>query len=455
MKLFLALIALVSIASSHPIGKEPVNKKDVKALITKIEGPDGDGKLTLKEIETFFAKELEDGTISQEEFTAKLSGIDANLIEVLYHELDDDHLDGISKDELKKNIQEIDIDGNGEVTAKELTKSLLLGQIFEEIAGDDHKMTLDELKTAFGFDEKTTEIKKKDLVKHLQEKFPKYPKKVLKKLVKEFNDDEDEKITVQEVADNFNGFDANEDTKVTVEEFRQAILFGAIGQIFHKIDTDNDEEITEKELVDFFFKEGNDKNKDNGLDIDEFKAVLKGFPEEAIEKLFDELNDDSKHLQGVVTKEELTANFKAFDSNNNGKVDIREFYYSIKKGAFGQMFRKFDKNGNGKVTVEEMKAYLEEFDSEDNKDNKIDVDEFKKAFDGVPVMKVEHVFKKLAGKDDEKDKIDLETELPLVFAEIDKDHDKNITFSEFKKWVREEDNASSSSSSSSSSSEGN
>jgi len=425
MNFFIGLIVIIGFIGAtlgnpvHEHSSKPVKKKDIKALIKKIEGPTGNGKLSEKEILAFFEKALEDGKVTKDEFTAAFDGVNTNVVEVLFHELDDDHNDEITKEEIIKNFHEFDLNGGGKVNAKELTKALQLGQIYEILAGDDHQLTLDELKKAFDLDGKT-EIKKKELIKHLKNTtLAGFPKKLIKKIVKEFDDDHDKVITVQEVETNFKAFNSDNNDHLSIEEFRSAIVHGPLGQIFYKIDADHDGSVTLDEIK-AFFKVGAD-----GITKEAFAEVLKDFPKDVVDDIFDQLNDDD--TDQIITNQELESNFKAFDSNGDGKLSVHEFINAIDGGAIRQIFNKLDKDGDGEFELEEIEKFLTEFDADGNKE--LSKEEFNKAFEGVPQKYIDALFKEFDDNGDGQITID---EIKKNFADFDVNFNGELSFKEFK-----------------------
>ncbi|NXD29105.1 CAPSL protein, partial [Spelaeornis formosus] len=129
--------------------------------------------------------------------------------------------------------------------------------------------------------------------------------------------------------------------------------------------------------------------------------------------------DFSDFLKGLrnyslmINKEEAQELFKIFDKDGSGTIDLDEFLVTLRppmsnarKEIVLQVFQKLDRTGDGVITIEDLrgvynakyhpkylngdwtedqvfKAFLNNFDSTNNKDEKVTTEEFMSYYAGV------------------------------------------------------------------------
>ncbi|NXI84796.1 CAPSL protein, partial [Rhipidura dahli] len=137
-----------------------------------------------------------------------------------------------------------------------------------------------------------------------------------------------------------------------------------------------------------------DANKSRTLDFNEF---LKGLHDYSV----------------MINKEEAQELFRKFDKDGSGTIDFDEFLVTLRppmsnarKEIVMKVFQKLDKTGDGVITIEDLKevynvkyhpkyqngdwtedqvfrAFLDNFDSSNEKDGKVTTDEFMNYYAGV------------------------------------------------------------------------
>ncbi|KAK3747591.1 hypothetical protein QZH41_015827 [Actinostola sp. cb2023] len=115
----------------------------------------------------------------------------------------------------------------------------------------------------------------------------------------------------------------------------------------------------------------------------------------------------------ILEPKEVKSIFSAFDKDGSGTIDFDEFLISLRppmskarKSVIGLAFNKLDKTGDGQITIEDLKGvynvkhhpkyingewtedqcfrkFLDSFDSPDDKDGIITLDEFLNYYSGV------------------------------------------------------------------------
>lgn len=146
-----------------------------------------------------------------------------------------------------------------------------------------------------------------------------------------------------------------------------------------------------------------DDNRDHELDVAEFE---KGLGDYGIE----------------LSKSDANELFKRFDRNGSGKLNFDEFLIALRppmnKGRLNivnQAFRKLDKTGDGVITVDDLRGvydvkqhpkfqngekteeevfriFLNNFDSANEKDGKVTLEEFQNYYSGVSASIDEDVY---------------------------------------------------------------
>ncbi|KAM9328888.1 calcyphosin [Gastrophryne carolinensis] len=137
-----------------------------------------------------------------------------------------------------------------------------------------------------------------------------------------------------------------------------------------------------------------DDNRTNSLDLEEFSKGLQNY--------------------GVpLSSDEVLEIFQRFDTNGNGTINFDEFLTTIRppmstarRQVILEAFHKMDKTGDGVITVEDLKNvynpkchqkyqngewnerqvfqhFLDNFDSPNNKDGQVTVEEFLNYYSGV------------------------------------------------------------------------
>jgi len=309
MKLILALIAIIGAVLANPA----VNKleKTLKNIYKDLDA-NHDGKVTETEFVDYFKQfdksEPKDG-LDKDEFKTSLP-LAPELVDDLWREFNNNNDEVITYDELKADYQEFDINDDSELSEVEFVEAIVLGIIFhDEIdSGEkDGKVTekefVDFFLAAAGEDKILT-------AEELKTKLSKYPEQVVEKLYKELDDNNDGNVNEAELKTNFEAFNDNNDDHLTVEEFRNAVSNGPIGQLFKKLDQDDNGQLTADEIVTVLDK----PEVDGKITEAEAAAVLKGIPEELVKKFFNKLDTDA--TKGEVTKEEVA---KFVDDNDKSE----------------------------------------------------------------------------------------------------------------------------------------
>ncbi|NXU65168.1 CAPSL protein, partial [Horornis vulcanius] len=128
---------------------------------------------------------------------------------------------------------------------------------------------------------------------------------------------------------------------------------------------------------------------------------------------FNEFLRGLHHYAVMINKEEAEELFRIFDKDSSGTIDFDEFLVSLRppmsnarKEIIMQAFQKLDKTGDGVITIEDLRrvynvkyhpkyingdwtedqvfrAFLDNFDSSNDKDGKVTTEEFMNYYAGV------------------------------------------------------------------------
>jgi len=312
MKLIVALIAIIAAVSANPTPSiEESLIKLHKFIDAKENKGDGDGKLSKKEFVDYFSsfddENPKDG-LQQDELKKALekAGV-PELFDALWREFNNNGDDKITDAELESDFEEFDTNDDGELCEKEFVEAIVLGMIFHDI--DSHEKADGNVTEAefTGFFLKAAgkdkHLEEEELIKALE----KYPVEVVKKLFTELDDNNNKKVDKAELKKNFNAFNDNNDDHLTVEEFRNAVSNGVIGQIFKKLDQDDNGKLTADEIMTVL-----DHNKNGEITLREVENVFKGIPTDHSKKFFGKLDKDTNHK---VTKAEVTTFVETADTS--------------------------------------------------------------------------------------------------------------------------------------------
>ena len=200
------------------------------------------------------------------------------------------------------------------------------------------------------------------------------------------------KFSEQEVRAVFALGDTDQDGSITFLEFAKLVVPAAnevlakfwkcfrdlksVRAAFKQFDTDNDGSISKQEVVQGMKTTGKnfnqeevetlfvlaDKDGDGAIDFPEFALIMIPTAPERLAKLkhFLDTNKDGK-----LSKSEVEAAFKRFDSNNDGAIDANEMKNGLKSSGISMtdqevetIFAVADLDGDGEVTMAEFTCLL-------------------------------------------------------------------------------------------------
>ena len=200
------------------------------------------------------------------------------------------------------------------------------------------------------------------------------------------------KFSDQEVRAVFALGDTDQDGSITFLEFAKLVVPAAnevlakfwkcfrdlksVRAAFKQFDTDNDGSISKQEVVQGMKTTGKnfnqeevetlfvlaDKDGDGAIDFPEFALIMIPTAPERLAKLkhFLDTNKDGK-----LSKSEVEAAFKRFDSNNDGAIDANEMKNGLKSSGISMtdqevetIFAVADLDGDGEVTMAEFSCLL-------------------------------------------------------------------------------------------------
>jgi len=254
MKFILALIAIIGVVFAQ--WGETKIEQSLNKLYKAIDASGTpDGKVTKAEFTGYFKKFDPNGDgLDKEEFKKSLADVAPELEEALWREFDNDR-DGklITYAELESDFDEFDVNDDEKLSEVEFVEAIVLGMIFhDEIdSGEkDGKVTeqefVDFFKKAAAKDGKDG-LSVEELKDALGGK-DKYPGYIVEKfyMLLDVNNAIKNKNSAQEeeIKKSFDAFNANNDGHLTVEEFRNAIMNGIVGQVFAKLDKDGNGKLT-------------------------------------------------------------------------------------------------------------------------------------------------------------------------------------------------------------------